>query len=140
VLPLHALLFFLFWIEVMDPCFILSYVPVDKIRLFLVAGQEISWNIKPGSFLVVSRLSGDPSSGNLWHAIDISQNFLNWTKAYNHFPSILRRSRLLLHMTMCAQLRQFHRWLSLLAAQAAHHVQCSPLSLLNSAAYFFTVL
>jgi hypothetical protein len=33
VLPLLAL-FFRFWIKVMDPCFILSYDPVDKIRFF----------------------------------------------------------------------------------------------------------
>jgi hypothetical protein len=30
VLPLHAL-FFGFWIELMDQCFILNYDPVDKI-------------------------------------------------------------------------------------------------------------
>jgi hypothetical protein len=47
----------------------------------------LCWNFKPGLFLVVSQLSGEPSSGNLWLAIDISQNCLNWTKAYIHFPS-----------------------------------------------------
>jgi hypothetical protein len=50
---------FLFLIEVIDPCFIPRYDPVHKIK---------------------------PSSGNLWHAKDISQNCLNWTKSYTHFP------------------------------------------------------
>jgi hypothetical protein len=34
--------FVLFWIEVMEPCFILCYDPVDKIRSILVARQKIS--------------------------------------------------------------------------------------------------
>jgi hypothetical protein len=72
-------------VKLMNPCFILSYNPVDKIRFILVARQKISWNVKPGPFLVVSQLSGDSPSGNLWHAIAISQNCLNWTKAYTHF-------------------------------------------------------
>jgi hypothetical protein len=74
-----------FWIEVIGPCFILSYDPVAKIRFILVARQKISWNVKPGQFLVVSYVSWDPSSGNILHTID-SQNCLNWTIAYTHFP------------------------------------------------------
>jgi hypothetical protein len=31
-----------YWIEVIDPCFILSYDPVDKIRFILVAREKIS--------------------------------------------------------------------------------------------------
>jgi hypothetical protein len=44
-------------------------------------------NVKPVPFLVLSQLSGNPYSGNLWHAIDISQNCQNWNKAYTHLPS-----------------------------------------------------
>jgi hypothetical protein len=44
-------------------------------------------HVKSGPFLVVTQLPVNPSSVNLWHAIDISQNCLSWTKAYTHVPS-----------------------------------------------------
>jgi hypothetical protein len=105
---------------ILDPCFIVSYDSVDKIRFILVA-----WNNKPCPFLVVSQLFGDPSNGNLWHAIDISQNCLNWTKTYTTSLAMLHSLAFCRTWLDCAQLRQFDRWWPLLAAQAAHHLKCS---------------
>jgi hypothetical protein len=65
----------------------LSYDPVDRNRFILVARQKVSWNVKPCPFLIVSQLSGNKSSESLWHAIDISHNWLNRTKAYTTFNS-----------------------------------------------------
>jgi hypothetical protein len=49
----------------LDPCFILNYDTANKIRFILLARQNISCQVKSGSFLVVSQLSGVPPSANL---------------------------------------------------------------------------
>jgi hypothetical protein len=52
-------------------CFIISNDPVDE--AWSVSGhRSTAWG---------------PSYRKLWHVIGISQNCLNWTKAYIHFPS-----------------------------------------------------
>jgi hypothetical protein len=130
--PLHALVFG-FWIEVMDPCFILSYDPV-----YLVARQNISWKVRPSPFLVVSQLSGDPPSGNLWHALDISQNCLNWTKAYTHIPSNATQvSPSVAHDTIVHRLGSFIVDCVFWPSRPLIISNALPL---NSAAHYFTVL
>jgi hypothetical protein len=117
----------------MNPSFIRSYYPVDKIRFILIAREKISWNVKPGPFLVVSQLSWYQSSGNR-HAIDISQNCLNWTKPYSHFPTMLCRSCHLWHMTRLCTASAVS---SLVASFGRSSSPMLSLPLLNSSAHYF---
>jgi hypothetical protein len=124
---------------VMDPCFMLSYDPVVKIRFILVARQKISWNVKLGPFLVVSQLS-----------LDLSSEPLTCQRHHSELPDLNQslyplRLQCFAGLAFChtwpdfARLRQFHGWWPLLAPSRSSFPMLS-LPLFNSSAHFYSAI
>jgi hypothetical protein len=136
---LHCMLcLFEFWIEVTNPCFILSYYPVDKNQVHPRSEKKDILKCQVWSVSGRQSTVWDSPSRNLWHAIDTSQNCQNWIKAYTHFPSnALQVSPSVAHDQIVHSFSSFIVGVLVWAPSRSSSLMLS-LPLFNSVAHFFT--